>query len=415
MANPLWMHALLNKVKHHPLLVMLLLLVGAYLLKGYVAPAAPVVRAQGSLPAQAVPGQGIQRTVLEASVNALDRKVTELTQQEAEREKVQRATQQEFQQKLAAMERDHQAQLHAQQQQFDQQLQQAQRTTPHPPPAAPGGAKKPAPPAGQPLTDIHKALAPGSPHAVIQILRNRPPEGASGPPPVQPRADTPYLPAGSFAVGKVVTGVMATSRNGGELPVLLSISKAFTAPWQLQGPSVTPLPMALPLAGCFIGGSAAADLGASRVVIKTHTLSCVFADAAAFEHPFRGYVVDRDGTYGVVGRLETHDSAIIAKSFLTGLLAGAGEAFASARRTVSLTPLGGQQSAVTGNVGELAGFSALADASAQLSRFYLQQASQLLPTLWLPAGVEMRVVLQEGIALEGLPTLPHLSTQRIAR
>ena len=186
--------------------------------------------------------------------------------------------------------------------------------------------------------------------------------------------------------------------------MLFAVTREFTTPFQQQGPGRDPLAAAIAIQGCFIMGKAAADLSASRVIIQLELLSCVWPDGATYEHPLRGYATDKDGTLGIVGRVETHDSAVIAKSFLTGLLAGASEAFASAKRTTFVTPLGGTTSTVTGNVGELAGFSALANAAAQLSQFYLSQASQLMPTLWCESGVEARLVLQEGLPLEGLPT-----------
>jgi hypothetical protein len=61
-----------------------------------------------------------------------------------------------------------------------------------------------------------------------------------------------------------------------------------------------------------------------------------------------------------------------------------------------------------GQFGETAGFAALANAAAQLSQFYLSQASQLLPTLWVESGTPARLVLQEGLALDGLPTTTTL-------
>ena len=73
-----------------------------------------------------------------------------------------------------------------------------------------------------------------------------------------------------------------------------------------------------------------------------------------------------------------------------------------------MTPLGGTTSTQNGQVGETAGFSALATAAAQLSQFYLQQASQLLPTLWVESGTPARLVLQEGLPLEGFPTTTTL-------
>ena len=89
-----------------------------------------------------------------------------------------------------------------------------------------------------------------------------------------------------------------------------------------------------------------------------------------------------DGTLGLVGRLETRDAAYLARTFLTALMAGASEAFALAKRTTIVTPLGGTLTTQTGQVGETAGFAALAQAAAQLSQFYLQQAERLMPVLW---------------------------------
>ena len=73
-----------------------------------------------------------------------------------------------------------------------------------------------------------------------------------------------------------------------------------------------------------------------------------------------------------------------------------------------MTPLGGTINTPNGQFGETAGFAALANASAQLSQFYLSQASQLLPTLWVESGTPARLVLQEGMALEGFPTTTPL-------
>jgi hypothetical protein len=184
----------------------------------------------------------------------------------------------------------------------------------------------------------------------------------------------------------------------------MSVTQEFHAPFQLHGPGLTPIATALPIAGCFLLGKAQADLGASRVIIQLDMLSCVFPDGATFERPLKGYVTDQDGTLGIVGKLERHDSAMIAKSFLTGLLAGASESLNLAKRTTLVTPLGGTINAQQGQYGESAGFAALANAAAQLSQFYLQQAAQLMPTLWLEAKTPARAVLQEGLALEGLPT-----------
>ena len=96
---------------------------------------------------------------------------------------------------------------------------------------------------------------------------------------------------------------------------------------------------------------------------------------------------------------------------IAGRMTGAADAFALARRTVVVTPFGGTQSTITGNVGETAGFSALAHAAAQLAQFYLQQAQRLMPVLWAESGSPARLVLQEGLSLDGLPTATILSSR----
>ena len=142
------------------------------------------------------------------------------------------------------------------------------------------------------------------------------------------------------------------------------------------------------------------------MLAQLDTLSCVFPDGATFERPLKGYATGVDGTLGLPGRLETRDAAYLARTFLTSLMAGASEAFALAKRTTIVTPLGGTITTQTGQVGETAGFAALAQAAAQLSQFYLQQAERLMPVLWTESGSPAHLVLQEGLALDGLPPPP---------
>jgi hypothetical protein len=58
---------------------------------------------------------------------------------------------------------------------------------------------------------------------------------------------------------------------------------------------------------------------------------------------------------------------------------------------------------VTGDVGKFAAFSALATASARIADFYLDQAAQLLPVVWVEVGKRVHLVMQQGITIEGLP------------
>jgi conjugal transfer pilus assembly protein TraB len=307
-----------------------------------------------------------------------------------------------MQQAQAGDARERQAAAQAQEQKLEEILKRAQQLPKPTPQPVRVVTKTPLPAA----KSAPVAADPPVPHDAgvkVRILRSDKAASFAGPPPAANRGDVAYLPAGSFAHARVITGAIATSRAGGALPVLFSAVGPFQPPWQLQGPGVFPVRTEMPAQGCFVLGKAQADLGANRVLVQVDLLSCVMPDAATFEVPIRGYVVDVDGSLGMVGRLETHDSAVLAKTFLTSLLAGAAESFKLAKQSSITTPLGGTITTQQGQYGEAAGFAALANASAQLSQFYLSQASQLLPTLALDAGQAARVVLQEGVSFDGFP------------
>jgi conjugal transfer pilus assembly protein TraB len=324
----------------------------------------------------------------------------------------------QMQQQLLTADRERQAAAAAHERRIEDLMKQAPRT----PPPAPGGPPRPAaapttalrampqaPPVVANAMPASQALPPEA-SARIRILRSDKAPSFTVQPPSPTRADTPFLPAGSYAEGRVVTGAFASSRQGGALPILFAVTRSFDGPLQVRGPGLKPRATALPIEGCLILGKAQADLGSGRVLVQLDTLSCVFPDEATFERPIKGYATGADGTLGLVGRLESRDSAYLAKTFLTSLMSGAAEAFALAKRTVIVTPFGGTTTTVTGNVGEMAGFSALANAAASLSQFYLSQAEKLMPVLWVEAGAASRLVLQEGLALDGLPTSTILST-----
>ncbi len=407
---PMFLHALVAWSRRRPALALLSGGLLGWLVYWQCTPTVPAPRPVVAK-AQTVPGLGIERPVLEKTLLDVQKENAQLRLALTDQQR----TLHEIQQAQANAERDRQTREQAQEKRVEdllhraEQAQQAARQTPAPQPQ-PRPQPKPAaavPPHAETPTQADTARVALS-GAKVRILRSEKPASFAGPPPSPLRAKTPFLPAGSFAEGRAITGVMATSRAGGALPVLFAVTKPFTGPFQLRGSGVNPQETALPIEGCFVMGKAAADLGSSRVIIQLDLLSCVFPDQAAFERPIKGFATGIDGTLGIVGRVETHDSAVIAKSFLTGLLAGASESFNLAKRTTLVTPLGGTINTQNSQFGETAGFAALANAAAHLSQFYLQQASQLLPTLWVESGTTARLVLLEGLELEGLPTTTPL-------
>jgi conjugal transfer pilus assembly protein TraB len=303
----------------------------------------------------------------------------------------------EQQRTLARLERDQQTRQQdyaAQAQRLEETLRQALAT------ADLERRRPPTPVATAPI----RPPAPPKPPPVLRILR---PAKEPAPPsaPVAPPVPAPpwvQLPAGSFVRGRLLTGLFATTHAGGALPALFAVREAFTGPNQT----------AIPLQGCLALGKAQADLASLRAIVQLTTLACVWPDGRTFEQAVAGYVTGRDGTLGLPGRLEQRAGAYLGRTFLASLVAGAAEAFAQAERTTQVTPLGGSLSTVTGDTGKFAAFSALSTASARVADFYLAQAEQLLPVVWVESGQEVQLILQQGVTLEGLPATAALPRSR---
>jgi Skp family chaperone for outer membrane proteins len=286
--------------------------------------------------------------------------------------------------------------LAQQQQQFEATLQQVRTAT-----ARERSATRSTPTPAVKLGTSTPVVVPSAPVGPMFELRTLRPEvrsGASRPlPPLANQDETAYLAAGCLAEVTVVTGVMATSQLGGETwghPVLFNVATAFHCPWRLGGPGQRPRPSGIELAGCFALGKAKADMSSSRAIIAVELLSCVFPDGSSYEVPIKGYAVDQDGTLGIVGELHTHDSAKLAKAFLTGLIQEASAAFGLAKSQLVITGTSGPQP-----------FQGAQTTLQQVANFWLEQARALLPTLWVRSKTPAYLVLLEGLPLQGYPVV----------
>jgi len=415
------LHPALAKLRifaqRHPVLALLslgglgaALYYGSDLVAGTPAPVPRTKPAQ----AQTVPGLGAERSNLEKQLLTLQQQLATTQQERKEEQQVLRQLQQQLtqgqrdeEQKRQAFTKQMEGVVTTAQQQIAQAIQAATRQADQQrksvTPTGGSTARTPARPA--PTLPV-QAGAPPTPKAVI--LQHAPGQASEPRPPLPLSPETPQLAAGCFARMRVITGVMATPVGGQDwwqrgLPVLMSVTDAFACPHQLQGPGRAPLPTSVPLQGCFAFGRTKADLSASRAIIALDTLSCVFPSGASFEQPIKGYVTDADGTLGLVGTVETHDSAKIAKVFLTALAQEASSAFGLARASVIVAPTsgGGQQP-----------FQGTQTLLQQIGSFWLEQAKNLLPTLWVPSTTPGWVVLQEGLPLEDFPTYVTLTGGR---
>jgi hypothetical protein len=374
---PLWLRTLLRWIRHHPGVTLL----GAVLagLVGYWQLQPPRPLASRATPAVAQPFAGTlpAQVTVESALATVQRENEQLKQILAEQQRT-----------LARLERDQQTRQQdhvVQAQRLEDTLRQALAT------ADLDRRRPPTPVAAVPV----RPPTPPKPPPVLRILRPArepvPPSAPSVPP--VPAPTWTQLPAGSFVRGRLLTGLFATTHAGGALPALFAVREAFTGPNQT----------AIPLQGCLALGKAQADLASLRAIVQLTTLACVWPDGRPFEQAIAGYATGRDGTLGLPGRMEQRAGAYLGRTFLASLVAGAAEAFAAAERTTQITPLGGSQSVVTGDTGKFAAFSALSTASAKVADFYLAQAEQLLPVVWVESGQDVQLVLQQGVTLTGLP------------
>jgi conjugal transfer pilus assembly protein TraB len=150
-------------------------------------------------------------------------------------------------------------------------------------------------------------------------------------------------------------------------------------------------------------GKAAADLGAERATIQTARLSCTLPSGQVFEREVSGYVAAHDGLFGVPGTLVRHDAAKIGMASVTGFLSGAAQALSRAESTTVFSPVSGAAfSAVTGDSTRYAAYAGLSETANQLARYYLHLANQITPAIQIPAGVEVHLVMNEGVTIDGL-------------
>src|SRR5438132_11925412 len=271
---PLFIQALVAWSRRRPALALLGSGLLGWLVYWQVSPTSPVPRPVVAK-AQTVPGLGAERAVMKKTLLDVQKENASLkgTLQEQDR------TLRQIQQALVTSEKERQAAATAQEQRLEEVLKRAQQAHHVQQASASRPALKQQSAAGSMPKGVMQPSSehvPGKEHrAKIHILRSKEAASFAGPPPSVNRADTPFLPAGSFAEGRVITGVMATSRAGGALPVLFSVSTEFHAPFQLQGSGLNQLETALPIQGCFALRKAQADLGSSRVIMQLELLSCV--------------------------------------------------------------------------------------------------------------------------------------------
>lgn len=209
-----------------------------------------------------------------------------------------------------------------------------------------------------------------------------------------PRPRT-VLPAGSFVMGTVLTGVEAGP--GVDIPMLVQFD------YQTKGPNQR----TIDLRGCFAILRVRGELATDRVVGKAVTLSCVRDNGEVIDTPIDGFLVGSDSTFGVVGKLIDRQGRVLAASAVSALVEGVSGAIARAQETTQIAqnPLGTQGQVatnVTGNQAAYAVGSGMAGAAQRITDWYVQYADQLVPAIAVGAGNEVWIVTLSSVEIPPL-------------
>src|SRR4029078_4938770 len=121
-----------------------------------------------------------------------------------------------------------------------------------------------------------------------------------------------------------------------------------------------------------------------------------------------GWAADDDGIQGLRGNYVWRADEILALSSLTGALSGGAEALAQRETVAQVTPLGGTQSAVTGDPLRFAGYQSLSSAFGKLGEAVSQRLNEVVPAIYVPNARSITVAFVSGATLEGTES-PELS------
>ena len=134
----------------------------------------------------------------------------------------------------------------------------------------------------------------------------------------------------------------------------------------------------------------------------SNTISCIATDGEIYEAPIKAFGLDVDGIQGIAGKVVSKQGAILMQAALTGIASGLGSALSpSALPSSNINTLSGSQQGIqTVNpslVAQTAVGTGINQASAQLSRFYLEFARETFPVIEVTAGTRITWVLKESI------------------
>ena len=214
----------------------------------------------------------------------------------------------------------------------------------------------------------------------------------------KPRTLQNYLPAGSYVEAEIISSVDAgvgISAQSDARPVLLRLTdKAKSRMYRGKLQEID-------IKGCTVTASAYGDLSSEQIFVRLDKLICSNQYNETIERDVEGYITN-NGKVGIRGTVVRREGDLLTKSFLAGLVSGAGNALTQSLNTPVLLP-GGQGSKqndeyrgiIMGGVSQGVGNS-----SSKLSEYYIQRAEQHQPVITVPGGIKVEAVFSKGVYLD---------------
>ena len=222
--------------------------------------------------------------------------------------------------------------------------------------------------------------------------------------------DTVSIPVNSALESVLLSGFNArpTGSTAGAVGGAQTSANNVGAPFvtRIKGDAILPNGWRLSdLGDCFLGGSAVAVLSAERAYAVADQLSCIKANGEIWEGHVKAYALDVDGTLGIAGKVVSKQGSLLMQAALTGVVSGLGNALSpTAIPTYSSNGTNGSTAGYQlpnlGAVGATAAGQGVSQASSQLSKFYLQYASEVFPVVEVVSTTRATWVLEETVTLK---------------
>lgn len=226
--------------------------------------------------------------------------------------------------------------------------------------------------------------------------------------PVKREKPALIIPVNSALEAVMLSGIMArpSGSSGGAVGSVQSATSVGT-PFvsRLKGNAILPNGYKVAhLGDCFVGGNGIANLSAERVNVITENISCIAPDGREWEGEIQAYGLDVDGTQGIAGHVVSKQGSILMQAALTGMASGLSSAFSpSSVPSYNSNSTGGTQQYNLPNPNMLiqsAVGQGANQATAALSRFYLQYASETFPVIEVTAGTRVTWILKKSVELK---------------